>query len=278
MTELLVNLPDYYRAPVKPRGFAEFCDMVETGGRITGIWELAEQDARTGRITKRVWNKNVITDSGAIQILKRAINSSSASLPGIFNNLLITNNSGSTTLTSAIAASTTNITSISVASLPAAIPSGTQLTLGYGSATSQVVTTSALAAQGATSISTVSFDTDASHSYPVGTAVVPLPAVTDNPTNVQLTANVSAPVVSYSGNLDPSAFTFTPTSGAGNRTDVVTFTFTNAGGTPVGFYTDCWIVNVASAATTDNYVAHEINVPMRCDASNNLVATVTIKI
>lgn len=274
---LLVNYADYWKSAVKPRGFSEFCDMVETDGRLTGIWEMMQTDVRTGRIVQRIWNKNVITDQGAISLLERACNSSGATLPNLFNNLLITNNSGSTTLTTALAANATAITSLAVAALPAAIPSGTVLTLGYGGAAPQNVTTSALAAQGATSISVTSFTVN-STGFIIGSAVVPVPAVTDNPTNVQLTGNVSSGLTSYSGNLATGAFTFTPTSGAGNRTLIVTFQFTNGGGTAVGNYTDAWIVNVATGATTNNYLAHEINAPMRCDTNNSVTATVTVKL
>jgi hypothetical protein len=275
----LINIPDYWRTTqVRPRGFLEICDMVETHGRITGIWEIKQWNPKTGEIVKRVVNKNVVTDNGAINMLERAINSSSATLPALFNNLLITNNSGSTTLTTGLTNGQTGITSLAVAALPAAIPSGTNLTIGYGGGSTQTVTTSALASQGATSISVTSFTSNAT--YAAGTAVVPQPNVTDNPTNTQLTGNATTPLTSYSGNLATGAFTFTQTSGAGNRSCLVSFTFTNSGGsnTAVGNYTDCWIVNVSSGATTNNYVAHEINTPMRCDSSNNITASVTIKI
>src|SRR5579884_965791 len=276
--ELIVNYSPYHRATVKPQNFEEFVQMYETAGKPTGLWSLKQQDRRTGRIIKELWNPNAITDAGAISLLERGINSSGATLPNLFNNLLITNNSGSTTLTTAIAANTSGITSLAVAALPAAIPSGTILTLGFGSGTNQQVTTSAAEAHGATSITVISFSTDASHIYAVGTAVVPNPATTDNPTNTQLTGNVSSGLTSYSGNLATGAFTFTQGTGAGNRQLVVSFTFTNSGGTSIGNYTDAWIVNVSSGATSGNYMAHEINTPMRCDTSNNITATVTIKL
>src|SRR5579883_1891986 len=129
MRELIVNYVPYHKTPVKPQNFADFCEMYETHGKITGLWCLKQWNPRTGEIIKELWNPNVVTDNGAINILERAINSSSATLPALFNNLLITNNSGSTTLTASLAANQTNVTSLSVAALPAAIPSGTTLTL-----------------------------------------------------------------------------------------------------------------------------------------------------
>lgn len=276
----IVNYAPYHAASVKPRNFEAFCEMYETGGKITGLWELKQWNPKTGEVIKRIWNKNVVTDQGANNILQRAINSSGATLPNLFNNLLITNNSGSTTLTTALAANATGVVSLAVAALPAAIPSGSVLQLGYGTGNTQNVTTSALAAQGATSISVTSFTVN-STGFTVGNAVVPVPQVTDNPTNTNLTSNATTPLSQYSGNLATGAFTFTPNTGAGNRLVQVTYTFAdaaNGGTTTIGNYTDAWMVNVNTGATTNNYVAHEVNTPMRCDNSNNITATVTIKI
>src|SRR2546421_11414143 len=80
----LVNLPDYWRSPIKPRNFLDFCDMVDTGGKPTGLWEFVQWDPKTGEVRKREWNKNVITDDGAIEIFKCAINS--AVPAAVFNN------------------------------------------------------------------------------------------------------------------------------------------------------------------------------------------------
>lgn len=274
---LLVNSPDYWKTPVKPRGFREFCEMVpgREGGGIKGIWEIALSD-REGRILERIWNFNVVTDAGAISLLKRGCNSSSAVLPGLFNQIAMTNGSGPTTLTTGLTNGQTGITSLAVAALPAAIPAttggvATQLTIGFGSGQTQVVTVSAGAAAGATSISVNSFTANAS--YGVGTAVVPLPNVAEDP------SSLTGSLVSYSGALPTTAFTFTPTTGAGNRTDVATFQFTVAGGTSVGNYTDFWIVSNNPVNATGQTLAHEVNVPMRCDTvPNNITATVTLRI
>lgn len=287
----LINIPDYWKTPVKPRGFAELCDMIETEGKLTGIWEWRQWNPKTGETTKREWNKNVVTDNGAINILASAIAAASNANP--WNDLLITNNSGSTTLSAA--SGTSAITSLSVVATPAAIPldypapiasTVTQLTLGYGGATTQVISMNGAAAQAATSLTLVSFTPTIN--FPIGTAVVPLPNVGENPSNANLTANATTALSQYSAALAAGAFTYTPTTGAGNRNVVVTFTFktaANGGSTAVGNYTDAWLVNVASAASNattglfvGNYVAHEINTPMRCDNNNNVTVTVTIKI
>jgi hypothetical protein len=292
MSELhLVNFPDYWKTSIKPRNFLDFCDMIPSDGRIRGIWEWKQWNPKTGEVTKREWNHNVVTDHGAVNILASAI--ANATPASVFNNILITNNSGSTTLTSASGTSAT--TSLSVAAIPAAIPldypapissTVTQLTIGYGGSTTQTISMNAAAAQGATSLTVVSFTP--SINYPIGTAVVPLPNVGENPSNANLTANASSALSQYSGNLAGGAFTYNATTGAGNRNVVVTFTFansTNGGSTPNGSYTDAWLVNVSSGASNGtsgnfvgNYVCHEINTPMTCNNSNNITVTITIKI
>jgi len=258
--------------------------MFETQGRITGLWRFAETDAHTGEIRKELWNKNVVTDNGAVNILASAIANASNANP--WNDILITNNSGSTTLTTALTIGQAGVTALAVASLPAAMPSGTVLLLGYGTGQTQSVTTSALAIQGATSITVTSFTANAA--YAIGTNVVPVPQVTDNPANAALTSNATTPLSQYSGVIVGGGFVYDATTGAGNRNVVITYIFknaTNGGTTPNGTYTDAWLVNVASGASNattglfvGNYVAHEINTPMSCNNSNNITASVTIRI
>lgn len=276
--ELLVDYENYWKTPVKPRNFEEFSRMysaAENGP--AGLWEVVQWDPKTGRARKRVWSNKVLTDQGALNVLSGVINNAVAS--AAFNNLYINNNDGSTTLTTALTNGQTGVTSLAVAALPAAIPSGTQIQIGYGTGQTQTVTTSASAAQGATSISVTSFTSNAA--YAIGTAVVPVPQVTDNPTNTNLKANQSSVVEQYSGNLSSGAFTNSgAASGAGNRWVQVAFVFknsTNGGSTANGNYTSQWLVNVSSAATTNNYVDHNINTPMRCDNNNNISASAQIK-
>jgi hypothetical protein len=287
---LVVNHPAYHRErSQRPRNFAQFVDLVcaspEDKGKIKGIWEFVQSDPKTGRPKKRLWVMNTVTDNGAVNILASAIANASNANP--WNNILITNNSGSTTLTTALAANAPGVTTLAVAAVPAAIPSGTTLQLGYGTGNTQTVVTNGATSQGATSITVNSFTVNAT-GFGIGQAVVPQPSVADNPTNAALTSNASSPLSQYSGVITAAGFTYSPTTGAGNRSVVVTFVFknsTNGGSTPNGSYTDAWLVNVtsgASNATTGlfvgNYVAHEINTPMRCDNNNNLTATVTVKI
>src|SRR5713226_1274107 len=183
MSELhLVNLPDYWKTSVKPRNFADFCEMYDTQGKITGLWEWTQWDPKTGEVKKREWNKNTITDQGAVNLLASAIANASNANP--WNNLYINNNSGSTTLTTALTNGQTTVTSLAVAAIPAAIPldypapissTVTQIQLGYGTGQTQTVSMNAAASQAATSLTTVSFTSNAA--YAIGANVVPLPNV-----------------------------------------------------------------------------------------------------
>ena len=258
--------------------------MVETQGRITGIWQLEQWNPRTGHVVQRVINRNVVTDNGAVNILASAIANASNANP--WNNILITNNSASTTL--GAASGTIATTTLIVASLPAALPANQTVQVGYGSGTTQNISgPTGSTAQGTSGALTVPSWTPTIN-FPIGTAVVPVPSVTDNPTNANLTANATSALSQYSGVIAAGGFTYSATTGAGNRSVVVTFVFknaTNGGSTPNGSYTDAWLVNVTSAASNattglfvGNYVAHEINTPMRCDNNNNITATITIKI
>jgi hypothetical protein len=275
--ELYVDYEDYWRMPWKPRGFKEFCDMYDQKeGGAACLWEVAQIDAKTGKVRKRVLSNKVLTDQGALNILTCAINNAVPS--AVFNNIYINNNDGSTTLTTALTNGQTGVVSLAVAALPAAIPSGTILQLGYGTGQTQNVTVGSSAVQGATSITVTSFTTNAA--YAIGTAVVPVPQVTDNPTNTNLKANATTPIEVYSGNLAAGAFTGSATTGAGNRSMTVLFLFkvsANGGSTPTGNYTSQWVVNVSSAATTNNYADHLINTPMRADSSNNISASAMFK-
>jgi len=184
--QFLVNYKDYWKSSIRPRGFEEFCDMIPSDGRVRGIWEWKQWNPRTGEVTKREWNTNVVTDHGAVNILASAI--AAASNSSQWNNIYINNNSGSTTLTTALTNGQTSVVSLAVAAIPAAIPldypapissTVTQLTVGYGTGTTQVVSMNGAASAGATSLTTVSYTSNAA--YAIGTAVVPLPNVGENP-------------------------------------------------------------------------------------------------
>lgn len=289
MTAELINIEGYWKnSQVRPRGFTELCDMVETHGKVTGIWMWEQWDPKTGEVRKREITKNVVTDDGAIEIFKCAI--ANAVPAAVFNNIYINNNSGSSQLSSALTNGQiiTTGANLAVLALPAQVPLNypspanaavTTLTLGYGTGQTQTVTMNATTAQGATNLNVVGFTTNAA--YAANSNIVPLPNIAENPSNANLKANQSGVVEMYSGVIASGNFTYTATTGAGNRSVVITFVFKNSvngGSTPNGSYTDAWLVNVTTAAAANNYVAHEINTPMQVNNSNNVTVTMTLKI
>src|SRR5260370_1282369 len=231
--QLLVALPEYWKSSVKPRNFNDFCEMIDTQGKITGIWEWRQWNPKTGKTVKREWNKNVVTDDGAIEIFKCAI--ANAVPAAVFNNIYINNNSGSSTLTTALTNGQKPLVSLAVAAIPAAIPlnnitpatGGTAIQVGYGTGQTQNVSMNGAAVKGATSLTTVSYTSNAA--YAIGQNVVPLPNVCENPTNTNLQDTQTCTAVEkYSGNLPGGPFTYTTTTAAGNPTVIVHFPLSDA--------------------------------------------------
>lgn len=261
---LEVTLPEYYQSSLKPRGFSEFCDMFEATKGPIGLWELKSTDKYSGKVLKRIWTKNVITDTGGTAMLKNTWNNAGSAI-GIMNQIAVAIQAGSTTLTTALTNGQTGVVSLAVAALPASIASGTTLTLGYGTGTTQTVTVGSTASSGATSITVTSFTANAA--YAIGSNVVPNPNVSDNPSSVS--------GAQYSGALAGGAFTFSGT-GAGNRQVVVTYTFA-AGGFTAGNYTEAYTCN-ANPIVAGATASHLITTPMPLNASTSLTITITEKV
>lgn len=262
---LEVTLPEYHKTPVKPQNFMELCDMYEAHEGPLGLWCLSLSDRKTGEIFKELWTKNIVTDTGGTAMLKNTWNNAGSAV-GIMNQIAIAAQQGSTTLTTALTANATGVTSLAVAALPAAIPSGTVLTLGYGTGNTQNVTTSALAALNATSITVTSFTVNAT-GFTIGSAVVPVPTTSDNPSSVT--------GAQYSGALSSGAFTFSGT-GAGNRQVVISFTF-NGGSFTAGNYTEAYTCN-ANPIVAASTASHLITTPMSLNTNTNLTVTITEKV
>ncbi len=91
---------------------------------------------------------------------------------------------GGTTLTVAIAANSTNVTSLSVAPLKVAVASGDTIVVNGNQSLN--LRASAAAAVGATSISVVAFNTNATTSYPTGTIVTDSAVSTEHLVNPSL--------------------------------------------------------------------------------------------
>jgi hypothetical protein len=76
--------------------------------------------------------------------------------------------------------------------------------------------------------------------FPIGTAIVANPVVTDNPSSVSGSVD--------SGALSGGAFTYTPTSGTGNRQVSISSTLTGTTGN-AGNYTECYTSNNGTIGT-----------------------------
>lgn len=231
-----------------------------------GATILIDKHNRVRLVASRLIAENIVTDTGATAMLKNTWNNAGSAV-GIFNQIAIDTNAGSTTLTSALAANTSGVTSISVAATPASIASGTTLTLGYGTGNTQNIVTSALANAGATSITVTSFTVNAT-GFSIGANVVPNPTTSDNPSSLGGTS-------AYSGALSSGAFTFSGT-GAGNRQVSIQFTFSTS--TTAGSYTEAWTVNTNPVAATGETASHLIFPVQTINSSTSLQITIVEKV
>lgn len=262
MTEkLTVTLPEYHANPVKPRGFDEFCQMmrdVHGPDGVLGLWELKQIDEPTGRVLSRVWTKNIVTDHGAATMLNNTytpslpVNGNTGFLP--FTRLGLSNQAKVAALSAA--SGTVATTTLSVTALAVPIANSTTLTLNYGQTGPQQVTLNAAAAQGATSLTVVSFTP--SSNFPAGTTLVAGPnttttnaAATDDVYTLTIQPALTSLVYNDSGALAAGAFTYTNVGGAGARKAQVQFTFpTQSGALAATNYCELWTVDVAQASIT----------------------------
>lgn len=269
--ELLVAVPDYWQTANKPQNFTDFCarfSAQDFGPGPLGLWCIREEDACTGRVKRELWAKNVITDNGGLGMLKNNWNSTGSAV-AVNNILAIGNQSAATTLTSALV-SGTNYTTLSVAAVNASIPSGTTLTIGYGTGQTQNVTTNGVTAALATSITVISFAANAA--YATLQNVVVVPTTSDNPPTI---GPASVTGVQYSTPLLSGAFAFSGT-GAGNRQVTITFQFLGASYT-AGSYTEVFTCN-ANPIVSGSVASHLIRSAMALDAVTNVTVVVIEKI
>jgi len=257
-----VALPEYWGLPEqeRPNTLKGILEIVAKSHEC--IWELKNYNKRTGKVKQRTLCKNVITDNGGISLLKNLWNSSGSAVT-IMNHVVASPNGCSTTLTSATG--TSPITTLSVAALPAAIANGATMTIGYGGGTTQTVTinNSGGYSAGATSLTVNSFTP--SINYPIGTALVAIPSVTDNPSSVSGTVD--------SGALSSGAFTYNATTGTGNRNVVIVATLTGTTGN-AGNYTEAYTSNAGTIASNST-ASHVIFPAFVLNSTTNESITLT---
>jgi hypothetical protein len=227
-----VSLPSYWRTSkgaLRQRKPTTYEEILRQSRPFECPWQFEKWDTNTGELYERFITHNLITDLGAMAMLKNTWNSAGSAVP-IFNHVVISPNGCSTKLT--VASGTSPITSLSVNALPAGLANGRQLTLGFNGATPQTITLNATANAGDTTLTVVSFTP--STNFPIGTDICAIPLYTDNPSSVSGSVD--------SGALSSGAFTYTPTTGLGNRQVQIQLTFTGTTGN-VGTYTEAYTSN-----------------------------------
>jgi hypothetical protein len=252
-------VPGYWRNTKKPDTYEE---VIARSARHQCVWQLENWDANTGELYERGCAHNVITDNGGISMLKNLWNSAGSAI-AIGSHVTVSPNGFATKLS--VASGTSPITSLSVTALINGLANGSTMTLGYNGATPQTVTLNATASAGNTTLTVVSFTP--SVNFPIGTDIVAIPSVTDNPSSVSGTVD--------SGALSAGAFTFNATTGLGNRNVVIVATITGTSGN-AGTYSEAYTGNNATIATGTTF-SHIIIPGFVLNSSTNETLTLTEK-
>lgn len=254
-----IAVPGYWNKNKKPTTFEE---VVKRSARHQCVWELQNWDADTGEINERGCAHNIITDNGAISMLKNLWNSAGSAI-GIMCFIVASPLDFATKLSVASGSGAT--TSLTVTALINGLANGSTMTLGYNGATPQTVTLNATASAGNTTLTVVSFTP--SVNFPIGTDLVGIPSVTDNPSSVAGSAATST--------LAGGAFTYNATTGLGNRNVVIVGTITGTSGN-AGTYEGAYTSN-ASTIATGSTASHIIIPGFVLNSSTNETLTLTEK-
>jgi hypothetical protein len=247
MAELYCGIKEYRALPnhKRPRSFDELMDLIKRPG---GFWRVQQINALTGALEVEQWLQNNWTDNGVSVMMKAAIGASTPSFTPA-SIMVISATLGATTLTSSIASGGT-VTSITVAApTGATIPSGTKLVIDPAGQAFKVTLTAAISGAGSVAVSSV---TGPASTIASGASVrydytaVP----TADPSSI-------ASPVSYTSSMPAGQFTYTGTTGYGNRTYAITnnsaylFSTTGSPAATAGSYTEAWMSNTnpISAAT-----------------------------
>lgn len=253
MRKLNVSIPEYHNGGLIPQNFDDFIAGIQRPG---GFWRVATLDKTTGDVLAEQWLENSYTDNGCNAMFHAIANSASYSNSTPGNIIAIDQSCQGTTLSAGISSGGT-VTSISVNGATATIPSGTKLVINPGTGNSLTVTTTqSITTSGGTC--TVNSVTGPASAISSG-AYVRLDytaVVTADP------GSLSAPV-SYTSALPSGQFTYTMTTGYGNRTLSLTnnsaYLFSTTGSpaaTANSFYTSAWLCSANPVATTSQTYIH----------------------
>lgn len=213
------------------------------------------REARPLGILERLVAQNVITDTGALTMLKVIGNAAPTGIP--YNHLQLSADAKIAQVSTTMGA--TGVTAIPVISGGASFTNGMTAYLGYGTANQETVTIGA----GSTGTSVVCSATTKTHA--VNDYLVQAPTTSDNPSSV--TSGYD------SGVLPGGDFTYSGT-GAGNRQVQVVYTFPSNAGAPGGGYTDAWIANTATIAAGTT-AAHLTRSPLLINGTTGATVTYT---
>lgn len=251
--QLSISIREYVeqggRAGLVPNNFLEFLSHIHRAG---GFWQVIQRDKYTGRVVKEQWLDNAWTDNGVAVMLRAALG---ASLPPAFTPasiLVISATLGATTLTANIPSGGT-VSNITVAApTGGTIPSGTNLIINPGANQLAVTLTQAINGAGTFTVTSVPGPTSqitSGSSVRYAYSAVP----TADPTSL------AAPA-SYTSFMPAGQFTYTGTTGYGNRQMAVTnnssylFSTTGSPAAVAGSYTEAWMANSSPISTNNQTV------------------------
>jgi hypothetical protein len=236
------------------------------------IWLFAalRPEALAERTLSEVWARNIVTDNGALAMLKNTWYSSGSQVTIMDYILISFNNQAYAVQTGA------TINTGSGAQTTIACAGGVQfanfgatkaITWSYGTANAETWTTASGSPGniGATSI-TVGSQTAGAVSHIAGDSIVPQPTTSDNPSSLTNAAS--------SGALPSGDFAYSG-AGAGLRQVVISYTFSVA--TAAGEYTEAYTANATSMAANAS-ASHLIFPPQTINNTTSLAFTLTEKV
>lgn len=239
--ELYCSIPEYRRLPAhkRPKTFEGLMELIKRPG---GFWQVQQINKLTGAVEVAQWLENNWTDNGVSVMMKSAIGASS---PGFTpaSIMVISATLGMTTTTASIPSGSAP-TSITVAApTGGTIPSGTVIVIDPGAGHQNITATLSAAISGAGTVSITGAGTPSSTIASGASVRYAYSAVpTADP------ASIASPV-SYTSAMPAGQFTYTGTTGYGNRQYVITnntaYLFSTSGSPAAvaGSYTEAWMSN-----------------------------------
>lgn len=269
-----VSIPDYYAMEERAQDFEALLRSLRRPG---GFWSIAEIDASSGDLLREQWLENNYTDNG-VSVMFHALTGSSTPATTPANIIAIDASLGIATLGANIGAGGT-VTSITVSALAGpTIPSGTKILVNPGTANTLLLTlTQSITGAGTFTVSSATgpASTIASGSfirYDYSNVPTADPGALTSP-------------IAYTAVLPSGQYTYTLTTGFGNRQVAVTnnsaflFSTTGSPAAAAGTYTCGWLVNANPVSTTaQTFVRVPFDFPLVINATTNGAVTLTEKL